>query len=316
MINKKIVGSTLLALILMVSVGCSDTNKDNDAVSGENIKQEVVENKQDHEKKIMDAFEKLTKNEASPLEVVEFIDNNIETLSKENGSYMVMTLERVQKNYLLRLEDKFYTEDMQQKITKENKSTMELNEMKEISDNEFLALLEETRKSGFKVETAEGSFFPIIDYEFYTKYNAYVQDDMKEYIAIMAMESAKVPAKDAALVISWKEVVERALAQEKFLNQYSDSKKVNDIKQLHERYITFTLYGLNNTPLFDYSTKLFNKEAKAAYEEILKTEETSEFLKTIGDFQELLKNNKYKLTEEIEKYRKQTSEYYAKQLTI
>jgi len=47
------------------------------------------------------------------------------------------------------------------------------------------------------------------------KYSEYVTEDVKEYINIMAEESNNPPAKDAALVVGWDEVLKRALNQEK-----------------------------------------------------------------------------------------------------
>jgi len=52
-------------------------------------------------------------------------------------------------------------------------------------------------------------FFPVIDYEVYKKYSEYVTEDVKEYINIMAEESNNPPAKDAALVVGWDEVLKR-----------------------------------------------------------------------------------------------------------
>ncbi|TEB15874.1 hypothetical protein Psfp_01817 [Pelotomaculum sp. FP] len=103
-----------------------------------------------------------------------------------------------------------------------------------------------------------GSFccFPIIDYSFYKKFSAFVTPDLKDYIDIMAEESDQVPAKDAALVIGWDEVLRRALNQEEFINAYKDSMKVDEVRELYKKYLTFTLYGLNNTPLFSYESVL------------------------------------------------------------
>ena len=80
------------------------------------------------------------------------------------------------------------------------------------------------------METAEGMFFPVIDYEFYRRYLAYLDSDFREYIEIMSLESSEPPAKDAALVIGWDEVIERALRQEKFLISFPESSKVPEVK--------------------------------------------------------------------------------------
>jgi len=74
----------------------------------------------------------------------------------------------------------------------------------------------------------------------------------------MAEESNNPPAKDAALVVGWDEVLKRALNQEKFIKRYEDSAKVGKVKELYRKYLTFTLFGLNNTPLFEYNSKVMD----------------------------------------------------------
>ena len=43
----------------------------------------------------------------------------------------------------------------------------ELDRIKNLGEGSLQELLLETNLTGYKVETAEGMFFPVIDYEFY-----------------------------------------------------------------------------------------------------------------------------------------------------
>ncbi|KJS13570.1 MAG: hypothetical protein JL56_07935 [Desulfotomaculum sp. BICA1-6] len=154
-------------------------------------------------------------------------------------------------------------------------------------------------------------YFPVIDYEFYKNFSAHVTNDMQDYIDIMAEESNEVPAKDAALVISWDEIVNRALNQEDFIETHSDSIKIDEIKQLHQKYVTFTLYGANNTPLFSYDAKTIDPEAKDAYLSAVANGGNSEFIKTLEGFLDVVKNNDDKLTNQVEQYRTDVSKKYS-----
>ncbi|MBC2581481.1 hypothetical protein [Clostridium sp. DJ247] len=120
----------------------------------------------------------------------------------------------------------------------------------------------------------------------------------------MSIESNNTPAKDASLIIGWDEVIKRALKQESFINNYNDSIKINDIKQLYKKYVTFLLYGANNTPLFHYDSKIMVSDAKIAYTNILKSDNNSKLIESIKAFLNVLKKNDYKLTGEVENYRK------------
>lgn len=302
----------LLVFVIIAQGGCTFVNKQNDGLNGEDVKEKLTEKPDDlsdeQQKKMIDELYNMIKEGRQLTEVIEYIDNNIPLLSKDNASIMVSELEEMQKNYLPQIEEKFTREDMQQNMINENKSTSELNQIKDMKDGAAADLLKETRNSGFKVETAEGTFFPIVDYEFYKRYSVYVTDDMREYIDIMAVESGVVPLKDAALIISWEEVLKRALGQEKFLHQYTDSIKTNDIKELYKKYVTIVFYGANNTPLFNYDSKTLVPEAKQAYLNAIRTGSDSKLLKSISTFMDTLEENNDTLTNDVEQFRKKAVE--------
>lgn len=255
--------------------------------------------------KIMAEFTGLVGENPKPDKLLEFIDKNISGVSAKDASTMLVELEKAQKNYLPVLEQKYYDDTAIQKgLFDIYKQGFDLSKTYDTKVPELKALLDETKAMGYKLETAEGMFFPIMDYEYLKKYSPYAQEDIKAYIDIMAVESGKVPAKDGALVISWDEVVERATAQESFIKKYGSSVKLGDMKELHKKYLIFMLYGLNNTPLFSYDTKLMDPEAKAAYERAVKAGGDSEMLQQLGKYMDILEKTDYKLSEEAEQFRK------------
>jgi hypothetical protein len=290
-----------ITLSLMLS-GCSanGSGKGGSTVPDKN----TVADQEDKQEKAMADLRALVEGNSDVKAVIEFIDNNISAFSKENASLAVSMLEEIQQKSLSALEDNYNNDDVQSKINEAYGFEVDLSSLDGINDSELKTLLEKTRDTGYRVETAEGMYFPVIDYGYLQKYSPYVTDDMKGYIDIMAMESGKWPAKDAALVIGWDEIVERAQQQEKFIEQYPDSPKTDDIKQLYKKYTSFILYGLNNTPLFDYSSKTMSEEAKKAYTQAVKGDENSRLLKLVRSFLEVLEQNSYKLTDKVEEHRK------------
>lgn len=311
MFNKKVILRTIsigMSTTVLVGAGlltgCTTmVGKDIGSNNAEGKNPPVIEeNKQD---KIMPEFIALVGEIPKPDKIIEFMDKNIANVSKDNASKMLEELEKAQKNHLPELEDKYYKgETIQSSLNGVYKPGFDLNKIDDIQDAELKSLLEETRNKGYKVETAEGMYFPIMNYEYMKKFSPYATDDMKAYIDIMAVETDKVPAKDAALMISWEEVVERALAQESFVKKYGSSAKVESVKELQKRYLTFMLYGLNNTPLFSYDTKTMDPEAKQAYTKAVKENGDSELMQLLGKYMEVLEKSKYKLSNEVEKFRK------------
>jgi hypothetical protein len=300
MLRKRVIIGVVLAVALALQIGCT-------AQPPGNVEDNNVNIQEDAQRGIMEEFDQLTDSGAGLFEIIEFIDQNIAQLSKENASIMVDRLESLQKDNLPKLEERYYSDQqIQAELFKSFKpgAGIDMNEVDKVSHKGLLDLLIETRDTGYRVETAEGMYFPIIDYGFYKKYSDYVTDDMKEYIEIMAIESEQVPAKDAALVIKWGQVVERALRQDKFLQDYPASIKADAMKELYGKYVMFTLFGLNNTPLFDYNTKAIREDAKAAYMQAADSGDDQGYTGLLKGYLEVLEQNGWKLTDEVDRYRK------------
>jgi hypothetical protein len=319
MYSKKNRGSLLrstlsiLTFVLTIAVilsGCAVKGSNINTVTpskqdGGNL-QKVSTSKVETENKIMSEFRLLIGTNPKLKSVIEFIDKNIPNVTKENGFAMVEDLEQIQEKYLTSLEEKFFSSgDIQDKISKLYKSGLDLSKINDIKDEELKTLLLETRDSGYRIETAEGMYFPMMNYEYYKKYNTYVTADMKEYIDIMAVETNKVPAKDAALIIGWDDIIKRALSQEAFIKNYGNSTKAESVKKLQKRYITFILYGLNNTPLFDYETKELVPAAKTVYLNAIKNVGDSAIIKMLNNYMDILGKTNYKLSDSADKFRKE-----------
>jgi hypothetical protein len=265
----------------------------------------VIQEPQIDEAAIMDNYKKLMEGGTEPKLIFEFLNENAKVLSKENVALITNELEKLQKEYLPKLDEKYNTSpDIQTELTKIYVAKKDINDPKNMETEALKTLIGETMKSGYKVETAEGMFYPVINYSFYKGYSRYLPEDLNSYIEIMSVESDRVPAKDAALVIGWDELVERALKQEAFIKNYVDSSKLPEVSELFKKYRTFTFLGLNNTPLFSYEGNIMVEDAKLAYEKVDFTTNDSQLKKDLKDFMILLVDSNYKLTPEIDKFRK------------
>lgn len=303
--------SVILSAVILAGAGslsgCSAFINDNagSEADGGNLPIEE-ENKQD---KIMAEFAALVKTDPKPDAIIEYMDKNIEDMSRDNASIMLEELEKAQKNRLPAMEERYDNGGpLQNSLMDIFKTDFDIDRIYDIEDSELKSLLTETRNMGYKVETAEGMFFPIIDYRYVKKFSQYAAEDMKDYIDIMAAESDKVPAKDAALVIGWDDVIKRALAQEGFIKKHGNSPKAESIKELQKKYITFMLFGLNNTPLFSYDTKTMDPKAKETYIKAVKDNDGSRLMQLLGKYMEVLEKSNYKLSDEVDKFRKSAIE--------
>ncbi len=310
MSNKKIWTASMLASALLFSAGCSlgdqSTSKNNSSEPVEVVQPE--ENPQQIEEQVMSDFSHLMANNPKASEVIHYIEDNVSALSPQNVSVMILALEDLQVNNLPTFEQKFTSsEELQGKLMDIFKGDTSKNE--NITDAEIKTLLEETKNSGYKIETAEGFYFPIIDYQFYKTFSSKASEEIQDYIEIMSIESNQVPAKDGALIINWDEIVERALKQEAFLKEYPNSKRLNEVTELYKRYEMFTFFGLDNTPLFSYDTKEIAPEAKAAFLDAVSREIESDYTGMLNRFLEVLAKNNDTLTDEVDIFRKDLTDF-------
>lgn len=263
---------------------------------------------------IMAEFAKLLEDPSSTVaQVVQYVDANYTAVSKENAAVMVMALEQKQKTGLPDIEKRFAADQaLQAALAKAQQKSGSADYLNAVEDIAVKERLQAIKNSGYKIETAEGMYYPVIDYEMYPKYRPSLTPELAAYIDIMAVEAQKPPAKDAALRISWDELVKRALAQEQYLIAYPDSPKTTDIKMLLDKYAMFALYGTNNTPLFDYDTKQMAGEAQKVYLETAWDEKNGVFSKKMGEYVTVLKKNNYRLSKQVREFQNQS----AKEITM
>lgn len=241
-------------------------------------------------------------------EAIKYLNANMYAVSSYRATIMTLKLENLHKAALPAWESKFSTSNVQRKLTDIYKAGASMKILAETTDDPTLrTLLKSASESGYKLETAEGTFFPVIDYGAYRKYKLYVTTDISAYISIMATESDLPSSKDNGLVIGWTDVAARALSQEQFIQNHPKSNRISAVKSLYSTYVNNTFYGQNNTPLFHYDNLEMDLEAQKAYSSILtKNNDSSSFLKKLDGFMKLMKDTNYKFTDEVEKYRKTT----------
>ncbi|TFE22745.1 hypothetical protein [Cohnella luojiensis] len=255
---------------------------------------------------VVSQYEALLKKGQLP-KTIAYLNAHIKGVGKAQATVMVLHLENALKKQLPAIQKSFDKSSVQQGIGKVYKVGYSFDDViSRTKDSSLKALLKETRDSGYKLETAEGFYFPVEDYAGFKPYGGYVNTDIKAYIDIMTVESDQTNVKDGGIVIGYQQLVNRAISQEGFLQKYPKSNRAAQISNLFRSYRTLTFYGANNTPLFDYESKAMQPNAIKGFNAILKWNkpDSSPYLKTLREFMDLLKDSKYKLTPEVEKFRK------------
>ncbi len=232
-----------------------------------------------------------------------FIKNNADVVSEEITAQMILQFEEFQKNKLPMLEDKFNTGSVQKELMELYMKGADINDPAAIPQTGTKALMEDAKNSGYKLIQADGACFPVIDYTFYQSFGENITPEVLEYIHILEQNSEQPPLHNAALAVSWDELISRAVRQECFLEDYHNTKTAEKLTSLYQAYARLIFFGSDNTPLFDTETGILKDEVKAAFENAVKSYKNSAIAKEIKDFLKILKKNDFRYTDEAEKFR-------------
>ncbi|RKP58027.1 hypothetical protein D7Z26_00505 [Cohnella endophytica] len=257
--------------------------------------------------KVVAEFEALLKKQGQLPRAFAYLRAHIGDVTPSQATVMALHLENAVKAQLPALQKRFEKNSVQQAINRAYTKGATLDQViARTKDANLKALLKEAKDSGYKLETAEGFYFPIVDYSAFKAFESRVNADIKAYIEIMAVESDQANVKDAGIVIGYQQLVNRALSQESFLAKYPYSNRKAQIANLFNSYRTLTFYGANNTPLFDYEHKAMQPNARKAYEAILSWNkpDSSAYLTTLRKFMDIVEQNGYKLTPAVDQFRK------------
>lgn len=241
-----------------------------------------------------------------PKDMLAYINENIGHASESDAADLVLRLESLQKNYLDELTEKYISNDV---ILDEFRKLATIPATAENVQNPALReLLTDVHSNGFKTETAEGDYFPVIDYQIYKQFFEHLPKDLQEYFRLMAVESDTAPARDGSLVIGWEEVVRRAYSQQQFILNNMKSQKLEDVQELFGKYVSFIFNGLPNTPAFAYGSKKFDTKLREALVHIAEEKGDTPLEKKIAEYLEVLEKNSYKLNEEVEQFKNKAVE--------
>jgi hypothetical protein len=248
----------------------------------------------------------MTDASVSPADMLAYIRENAAKLHTDQVANLVLKLEQLQIAGLPAMTDRYFETDQSDLLTDKiyDFDTGEI-QIELLKNEDLRKMLEDAKLNGYKTETAEASFFPVIDYSIYENFSSMLPEDLSSYFSLMAVESGNKPASDGGLVISWDDVFGRAFAQEQFILKYGQSQKLNEVKELYGKYINFIFDGSNipNSEHFAYNTKTLEPKLKESLIKASERNGNTPLEKTISEYLEVLKKNNYKLTNEVKQFR-------------
>lgn len=290
----------LLSLIMIMSValiGCkaADNTKTENAIESSTATELDSSTEKEEEKteevtkdiisisdeEFVEELRTIVNTSMYPKESLDFFEKYYKSVDSEVASEgLTLILDNI-SNSQSAIENDFFSGQLDQPLydayvynTETNSGSVDTSKL----DTETLSLYEDLIvKNAYRIHSTEGMAYPIIDYSFFEKYFDNLNDELKDIVTLLAMESDEPLYSDAAIAISYDELVNRILSTEDFLINYPGSKFFDQALLNMKVYAQAYFIGSNNTPAFDYEDNKLNDDLKASMESFLKLYPKSKF---------------------------------------
>ncbi|UQZ36469.1 hypothetical protein C2I18_24785 [Paenibacillus sp. PK3_47] len=220
---------------------------------------------------VYNQFQKYIRIPSSLVQARNYLINHIDEAGSWYATVMTLQLENAQKAELERFSEKIYPEKVQNAIeaSAANNGLTYTGLLRGIQDTQIRRLIQETWDKGYKLESSEGMYYPVLHYEGFKVFRPYVGKDISSYIDIMAAESNQPSEYDAGIVITWDELIGRTAVMSDFVQDYPKSNRTAAIRQELQYSAVKMFYGSDNTPAYDPQTQALDPELRRAYEDVL-----------------------------------------------
>ncbi len=174
-----------------------------------------------------------------------------------------------------------------------------------ISDSKKLKFNSSISKVGWTLKESEGIYYIGESGEwFQKKFKTIFTESYSKYLSLRLKEIKEGFSEDAGLLISWEQLRKRIVLWEEFLKDHPNFKENPEIRDYLNIYIRTFLTGMDNSRIYDSNTKKLRTEVKAAFEKYIKENKKSAYYTLVKDYYEMLKNNKFIVSEDSNEYLK------------
>ncbi|HZK32955.1 MAG TPA: hypothetical protein VFC60_00515 [Tissierellaceae bacterium] len=262
-------------------IGVEDENEEDDTKTSEDI---------------INEFGEIIADNEETEDLIKFIDNNIEKVTSIEGDQMVIELINRLEESKDDLTDKLL--DKGEIMTVSSQRYFPEENVKDIEDKELRELVEEIIANKYKLQMAEGMYYPIVDYEKLKEYDDYVSEEIKDYVHLKAVDSNTVIASDAALVISHNELADIIIDTEEYLEKYAGGVYHEEVETMYNNKLDIYLSGLPNTLIYDYNTNKINEDVLESYIETgSKGDTVTSFI--VGKYINIIRDNENIIDDEV-----------------
>ena len=303
----------ILILILglsMIFFGCGKkTEKDPEDVVVEEDETVVVdeetpvEETEDDNSSSRDLYKKFDEvyyTKENSRELVELIDENISNVDEPTATGWINSLEtKLNRELEIHMNELFQRDPDMELMNIEGTSRYFSEEkVDEIQNEELKNLVKELFATHYKLINVEGAFYPLVDYESLAGYNEYISQELGKYLEIKAMDSKEYPFSDGGRVISLEDLRNRIVETEKYLTDYQDGLRREEMVKEYRLKLRGYMEGLPNTPISDFEDGKIIPEVLEDFKKAAQLEDTTTG-KILKNYVDDIENNDFVIDEEI-----------------
>jgi hypothetical protein len=181
-------------------------------------------------------------------------------------------------------------------------NTLSSSEPEKISVH-ALEFKKQASKNGFKIDQAEGMIYlrasaSSIKADVMDKLSSPYSDFLELYCAEMDPKCCA----DGAIVITEAELAKRAWQWGELLEEVKDMAFENTVSNEYEKYLSFIFVGIDNTPAFDWQSRIFKQRLFVAMMDIIEKYPDSKVAKEFESYTALLTAEGLKRTNKVETF--------------
>ena len=235
---------------------------------------------EEEQKATLVAMAKLKAKGATSTEIFTFFKENIEGLrTPYSDDFAAYAISGIQKNSFedYRQTEPYFSDMTRYDLYMKEAEKYEFSylELKrhtdQIVDPVLKELMAKAIPQGYIYSTAEGMVFPVTDYTEFAKYKTLYSPEFGALLNQLAYNNVSILASDGGLVIGYDQVAARIFEADKQLQASKETENNKYHKFLVMEYVSnlsVLLFGLDNTPAYDYETLKLKEELALLYKKM------------------------------------------------
>ncbi|MFX0549592.1 hypothetical protein ACOAKC_09650 [Hathewaya histolytica] len=253
------------------------------------------------EQLILNQYNTMLKENKDGIEIIKFINKNIDIFSKNNAGKLLTSYEEYQISKLDSINKYLKSENNISTLSSEVGKDPTENKIKSLSNPNLKDYLKPLYESGYRIIYSNSTYACVVNYKFYESYNDKINSDIRDYFTLMNNDQNISNTIQNSDKINWNDISNLLLKIDNQLNKNRNSDKDKKVKEMYSEYIRLYTLGSSRFPTFDKNNILL-KEVQSSYESVIENNKDSRLSYTLKGLIDILSENNYALNNQVEDY--------------